>query len=472
MKYVSVICILIAGMVRAAEPNDPVSPSDFPHPVRVACVGDSITAGVGTAIRTLESYPAQLQRMLGERWEVGNFGNSGSTLLNSGDKPYQKQGSFTEALQFKPDVVVIMLGTNDTKPQNWIFKDQFVRDYQDLILKFRGLETAPRIFLCRPAYVPGVGNFKITEPVILEELSVIERISRRERAGLIDIHGALVDRDALLPDRVHPNTDGANLMARTVYRALTGQSFEGEIPSFLRSDWKGYTKLTFASHGRAAQLVLPKASAPGNPWIWRTEFFGVEPQADLALLERGYHVAYLDVQNLYGGPAALEAMDQFYTEMRTDRKLSAKVVLEGFSRGGLFAFNWAALHPDRVAALYVDAPVCDFKSWPGGKGKGTGSPADWERCKKAYDLTEEQALVYPLNPIDNLKPLADAKIPILSVCGDADKTVPFDENTQVVEKRYKALGGEIKVIVKPGGDHHPHSLPDPAPIVDFILSHS
>jgi pimeloyl-ACP methyl ester carboxylesterase len=90
----------------------------------------------------------------------------------------------------------------------------------------------------------------------------------------------------------------------------------------------------------------------------------------------------------------------------------------------------------------------------------------------AYGLTEEQPMNYTLNPVDNLAPLAKAMIPILSICGDSDKTVPMAENAGLVQKRYKELGGQIEVIVKPNCDHHPHSLKDPTPIVEFILGHT
>ena len=238
------------------------------------------------------------------------------------------------------------------------------------------------------------------------------------------------------------------------------------------SAWNGYERRDFEIDGRRAHLVLPKEAAAGKPWIWRTEFFGHEPQADLALLAKGFHVAYLDVQNLYGAPKALDAMDRFHAQLSGTRGLSKKVVLEGFSRGGLFALNWAARRPEAVACIYNDAPVCDFKSWPGGKGKGKGSKGDWERLLKVYGLREEEAVAYKLNPVDNLEPLAKAKIPLLHVCGDADDVVPFAENTGLLETRYKALGGDITVILKPGVGHHPHSLKDPAPIVDFVLKHA
>jgi pimeloyl-ACP methyl ester carboxylesterase len=242
--------------------------------------------------------------------------------------------------------------------------------------------------------------------------------------------------------------------------------------SAVAAEWNGFEKREFVVDGNRCLLVLPKTVAPGRPWIWRTEFFGHEPQGDIALLGKGFHVAYMDAQNMYGAPVALDRMDKFHTHLTKEFGLSKKTVLEGFSRGGLFAFNWAARNPDKVASIYVDAPVCDFKSWPGGKGKGKGSGGDWKRCLEAYGLTEEQALAYKLNPVDNLAPLAKAKIPILSVCGEADKTVPIDENTRLVEKRYKELGGEIVVIAKPNCDHHPHSLKDPMPIVEFVLKHT
>ena len=238
------------------------------------------------------------------------------------------------------------------------------------------------------------------------------------------------------------------------------------------SKWNGFEKREFVVDGRKAFVVVPERAALGRPWIWRTEFFGHEPQADIALIKKGFHAAYIDVQDLYGAPKALDAMDAFYDQVTRERGLSKKVVLEGFSRGGLYSLNWAARHPDRVACIYNDAPVCDFKSWPLGQGAGKASPGDWQKCLKAYGFTQKQALEYDKNPVDNLKPLADAKIPILHVCGDADEVVPFGENTLLMYRRYRQMDGPMEVIAKPGVKHHPHSLKDPKPIVDFILKHA
>jgi pimeloyl-ACP methyl ester carboxylesterase len=238
------------------------------------------------------------------------------------------------------------------------------------------------------------------------------------------------------------------------------------------SQWQGYEQRDFVVDGRNCLLIVPKSAAAGKPWIWRTEFFGHEPQADLALAAKGFHVAYMDVQNMYGAPVALDHMDKFYEHLTQVRGLSRRTVLEGFSRGGLFSLNWAARNPQQVACIYNDAPVCDFKSWPAGLGKSMRSPGDWQQCLAVYKLSEEQALTYKLNPVDNLAPLAAAKIPLLHVCGDADVGVPMLENTRLVERRYRKLGGSIIVIAKPGVGHHPHSLVDPTPIVAFVLRHT
>jgi pimeloyl-ACP methyl ester carboxylesterase len=238
------------------------------------------------------------------------------------------------------------------------------------------------------------------------------------------------------------------------------------------SDWNGYEKLDFEVAGKQALLVKPKTPAPGNPWIWRTEFFGHEPQGDVALLGLGWHVAYLKVSDMYGAPAAIELMEQFHDDLVKTYGLNSRAVLEGFSRGGLYAVNFAAAHPDKTAALYLDAPVLDIRSWPGGKGASKGDARCWQQAMQIYGLTEDTAKDFKGNPLDHVGAIAVAKIPIVAVCGDADKTVPYAENTALLAERYKKDGGNISVILKPGVDHHPHSLKDPQPIVDFLVKYA
>ena len=206
------------------------------------------------------------------------------------------------------------------------------------------------------------------------------------------------------------------------------------------------------------KIVVPKQVAEGKPWVWRARFFGHEPQFDIAMLNRGYYVVYCNVAGLLGSPKAVERWNEFYDTLRSEYRFAGHVVLEGFSRGGLIVYNWAIENPDKVVAIYADAPVMDFKSWPGGRGKSKGDAGAWKQCLAAYELTEEQSLAYTGNPIDNLAPLAEAGVPILHVVGDADVVVPVVENTAIAEARYRKLGGTFRVIHKENSGHHPHSL--------------
>jgi pimeloyl-ACP methyl ester carboxylesterase len=176
---------------------------------------------------------------------------------------------------------------------------------------------------------------------------------------------------------------------------------------------------------------------------------------------------------MLGAPAAVAHWNALYEELTGKYGFASKVALVGLSRGGLYCYNWAAANPEKVACIYGDAPVCDFKSWPGGKGKGKGSPRDWNLVLNCYGFADEkEALAYDKNPVDNLAPLAKHGVPLLHVYGDADEVVPWEENTGLVARRYRELGGKVTLIAKPGVGHHPHGLDDPTPIVEFITRHA
>jgi acyl-CoA thioesterase-1 len=188
--------------------------------VRVACVGDSITYGSGLPDREHNAYPAQLQKLLGDGYEVRNFGVSGATLLKNGDKPYWKEKDFDQAKEFKPNIVIIKLGTNDSKPQNWRHKDEFLADAKELIAAFQALDSKPKVYVCRP--VPAFpGNFGIRDQVIHEEIiPLLDEAAKAKDAPVIDLYKALSDHATLFPDKVHPNVEGAKLMAETIAMTL------------------------------------------------------------------------------------------------------------------------------------------------------------------------------------------------------------------------------------------------------------
>ncbi len=233
--------------------------------------------------------------------------------------------------------------------------------------------------------------------------------------------------------------------------------------NYKKSEWKGYTRYDFQVNGHDCLLIVPKKVAVGKPWVWRAEFFDAFAYADMALLAEGWHIAYCDLHDRFGSADAVAEMKNFHDTLTAELGLAKKADLFGFSRGGLYAANYTAAYPKDVAVLYLDAPVQDLRSWPLGAGDGVGSEADVERCKKEFgaaDVNDIQDM-----PINKINRLNQADVPILLVYGDVDDVVPYAENGAVLAENFT---GEIKIIRKPGVGHHPHSLENPAPIVEFI----
>jgi acyl-CoA thioesterase-1 len=207
----------------------PIRTQDYTQTIRIACIGDSITYGYSIKNRIKDSYPAQLGRMLGDEWQVRNFGVSGATLLKKGDLPYWNQQAFKDALSYNPNVVIIKLGTNDTKPQNWKYKDQFATDYADMIDRFAELPSKPRIWICKP--VPAYAErWGISERIIKNELiPSINRIARSKHVPVIDLYEPLSGKPELFPDQIHPNAEGAHAMAKEIYAVLRGRQWTGKF---------------------------------------------------------------------------------------------------------------------------------------------------------------------------------------------------------------------------------------------------
>lgn len=281
----------------------------------------------------------------------------------------------------------------------------------------------------------------------------------------------------MMPTRL-PFPSGLRDLILLFFMFLIGHATAGTsalaFPGETIDEWHGCKRHLFKVDGCTAWVVEPKVAHPGKPWSWCMEFPDAftERCAALQLLAAGFHHVHIKVGNTFGSPTAVKHFNAFY-ELLVSHGLSKKAVLIGLSRGGLYAYRFASEHPDRVAVIYGDAAVCDFKSWPAGKGIGRGSKGDWASLIRCYGFKDEaEALAYPGNPIDRLEPLAKAKVALIHVVGDADDTVPPSENAELVGERYKALGGTFEIIHKPGVGHHPHGLEDPTPVVDFILRHA
>ena len=184
--------------------------------IKVACVGDSITQGSGIKDPAKDSYPAQLQKLLGDDFEVKNFGHSGRTLLYGGDAPYIKSPKFQQAQDFNPDVVIIKLGTNDSKPQNWHSRRSFIPDYKRLISRFRQLPSQPVVWICNPVPV-FPEQWGIKDSVVRDEIIPrINFISKEAGAPIIDLYTPLKAFPQHFPDKVHPNAAGAAEMAKVI----------------------------------------------------------------------------------------------------------------------------------------------------------------------------------------------------------------------------------------------------------------
>lgn len=186
--------------------------------IKVACIGNSITEGAG--IETSMRYPEQLQKLLGDGYEVRNYGLGGRTLLKKGDFPYWFEEKYKEALSWIPDVVIIKLGTNDSKPQNWIYKDDFEGNYREFIQTFKKLPGKRRIYICTPIPVFKEA-FDINASVVKDEMiPIINNIAKAEGILLIDLFTPMLGKGELVPDGVHPNESGASIIAREVYKVI------------------------------------------------------------------------------------------------------------------------------------------------------------------------------------------------------------------------------------------------------------
>lgn len=246
--------------------------------VKVSCVGNSITYGTGISDREQYAYPVQLQKLLGENYIVGNFGKPGATLLKKGHRPYVEQEEYKKALSFAGDIVVIHLGINDTDPRNWPnYKEEFVSDYLDLINDFREVNPKCRVLLAEmtpiahrhPRFLSGTRDWHA------QIQAAIRTVADVSGAQLIDFFNPLYPYPHLLPDAIHPNAEGAALLAKIVYSSITGDFGGLSLPAVFADGMILPHNKTFEIAGKAnaeahiklslnKRKYLTKADASGN----------------------------------------------------------------------------------------------------------------------------------------------------------------------------------------------------------------
>lgn len=218
---------------------------------------------------------------------------------------------------------------------------------------------------------------------------------------------------------------------------------------------------TFEFNGYEATVIIPEK--PNGKWIWKTEFLYAFDQAERALLEEGYTRVYYQISDKYGSYNAVRLMKKFYGHVVKRFSLNEQCVLFGFSRGGLYAFNFTLFYPGCVEKIYLDAPVLDLKTWP---PKGS---IEQGQMFEEYGLNEETLKVFKGNPIDNLKEFFGLAIPLLIIAGGQDEVVPFEKNAGKLIQYCKDENIDITVIIKEECKHHPHSLEKVEPIVGFVI---
>jgi lysophospholipase L1-like esterase len=228
MKSTLILLFILAWLVTGCNTADKAGAQPpWPEHPRLACIGDGTTLGGGPQDGSWDSYPAQLQRLLGSKWQVKNFGVPGASVLEKGRLPYRQQGAFHKALAYNPDIVIIELGSADIASNSWEYRDYFVSNLKELIEDFKALPSNPNIYLCYPPpsfaddWRNGAPNQRLTQEIIPK----IEKVAKEAGIPVIDLFTALQDKPELFPDSLHPNAQGARLIAATIYSSIVRAAF-------------------------------------------------------------------------------------------------------------------------------------------------------------------------------------------------------------------------------------------------------
>ncbi len=234
--------------------------------------------------------------------------------------------------------------------------------------------------------------------------------------------------------------------------------FEGE-----KSKWRGHDCYKFSLNGREAIIVTPEKPLEGNPWVWRPAFFDAFPDIDAVLADEGFHIAYYDTTNEWGRPEAIEAGQDFYELMVKHYGLMPRVVMEGLSRGAYYSMRRAQIYPETIGCLILDNPLCDIFEIERGPDMWNDFLAKWN-----LTATPPQYGEFTDNAAYNVGIMARHRIPTILLSGGQDTIVPYENNAKIVKEVYHRYGAPVKSIVRPQGGHHPHGLPHPEALVQYI----
>jgi len=188
--------------------------------LRIACVGDSITEGYGLAVQSKTSYPVMLDSILGPKYAILNSGRSATTLQKKGDFPYWICKEFSNVFVYKPNIIIIKLGTNDTKPNNW-HADKYEQDYQAMIDTFKTISSKPEIYVCLPVPVFktkwGINDSTVVHGII----PIIEKLAKNNKLSVIDLHKGMSNEGVNFFDSIHPNEKAVKMMAAIIAEKIS-----------------------------------------------------------------------------------------------------------------------------------------------------------------------------------------------------------------------------------------------------------
>lgn len=350
--------------------------------IKVACIGNSITEGTGLSNPSTLAYPARLQALLGSNYQVQNDGVSGTTLLKKGDNPYWTNGKLSNALAFKPNIVTIKLGTNDTKKANWdAHKDEFKRDYLALLDTLNALSTKPRIFLVLPVPI-WANQYDIRDSALKKIIIILKQIANERGLPVIDCNTPLLSAQSFFSDGVHPNATGADSIARIIYRSISGppevrfqfRSFTSAGASlpyrlFIPENYSRQQKypLILTLHGVGESgtdnVAHVKKNRVAERWAEDStqnvqKCFVVSPQcptSDKWVNVPAWTNIYYSTQTLQESASlgrALALVDSLIKEFPIDTN---RLYITGLSMGGYGTWDALARHPGKFAGAI---PVC------------------------------------------------------------------------------------------------------------------
>ncbi|MBQ8892933.1 MAG: alpha/beta fold hydrolase [Clostridia bacterium] len=229
-------------------------------------------------------------------------------------------------------------------------------------------------------------------------------------------------------------------------------------------EWNGFERLDLQFEGREAILICPREPRADKKWLLKTEYFGAFPAFELGMLERGYYLAHMKNISRWCPREDTDARARFCAWLSAEYGLAPQCLPVGMSCGGMQAVYLAAEYPEYVAAVYLDAPVLNLLSCPCALGEA--EHGFYEEFQRHMGMTVSDLLNYRNHPIDRVEEMIQNRIPVFLCCGDRDKTVPYSENGRHLAEKYRGTG-LLTEILKPGCDHHPHSLEDLTPLYYF-----